>query len=147
MSYSTWNTYGLGVCVDDIKTTPERLLKLASLDKQTMLDVEKYLNETLNGEYKIEELTMEDFYCLQGDFCEHDVSYVLSRVIKEIPVFYVDDYDGVPYILYCPTYPWNMTEDEFGITECKVKEIFQKYISILTDDIVNIEYQNVENGG
>ena len=147
MSYQTWHTYGFGFCVDDIETTPERLLKLASLDKKTLLDVEDYLKVRFDGEYKVEELTMEDFCDLEGMFCERDVSYVLSRVIKEIPVVYADDYEGTPYILYCPTYPWNLKENEIGLTKEKVEEIFEKYIEILTDDVVLIDWQEVENGG
>lgn len=147
MSYQTWHTYGIGFCVDDIKTTPEKLLKLAALDEPTLLKVEDYLNERFDGEYKIDELTMEDFCDLEGDFCERDVSFVLCQVIKEIPIVYVDDYDGVPYILYCPTYPWNLTEDEIVLTRGKLKAIFQKYIAILTDDVINIGLQEVENGG
>ena len=34
MSYHTWITYGYGVKVDEIKTTPERLLKLAAEKKE-----------------------------------------------------------------------------------------------------------------
>ena len=89
----------------------------------------------------------EDFCDLEGDFCERDVSFVLHQVIKEIPIVYADDYDGVPYILYCPTYPWNLTEDEIVLTRGKLKAIFQKYIAILTDDVINIGLQEVENGG
>lgn len=147
MSYQTWHTYGIGFCVDDIKTTPARLLELAALDQQTLLDVENYLSERFGGGYKINELTMEDFYDLEGDFCERDVSYVLKRVIKEIPIVYADNYDCVPYILYCPTYPWNLTESEIGLTRERVEEIFEKYIEILTDDTVSIDWQEVENGG
>lgn len=147
MSYRTWHTYGIGFCVDDIKTTPARLLELAALDYETLLSVEDYLVECFEDGYKIEELTMEDFCDLEGDFCERGVSYVLSRVIEEIPVVYVDDYNGTPYILYCPTYPWNLTKNEIDLTREKLEEIFEKYISILTDDVVDIDWQEVENGG
>lgn len=147
MSYRTWHTYGIGFCVDDIETTPARLLELAALDYETLLIVEDYLVERFEDGYKIEELTMEDFCDLEGDFCERDVSYVLSRVIKEIPVVYVDDYEGTPYILYCPTYPWNLTENEIGLTREKLESIFEKYIGVLTDDTVSIDWQEVENGG
>jgi hypothetical protein len=147
MSYHTWHTYGIGFCVYDIQTTPARLLELAALDSQTLLDVENYLTERFDGGYLIGELTMEDFCDLEGDFCERDISYVLRRVIKEIPVVYVDDYEGTPYILYCPTYPWNLTENEIGLTREKVEGIFEKYIEILTDDVIDIDWQEVENGG
>ena len=144
MSYHTWHTYGFGFCVDDIQTTPEKLLKLAALDEETLLTVEDYINEL--GE-DVDDLTIEDFDNLEGLYCERGVSYILSRVIKEIPVVYADDYDGIPYILYCPTYPWNLTESEIGLTKEKIVEIFNKYIEILTDDVILIDFQEVENGG
>ena len=147
MSYCTWTTYGFGFCVNDIETTPEKLMNLAALDENVLSDVKKYLDERFEGEYEIDELEIEDFCDLEGYFCERDVSYVLSRVIKEIPIVYADDYDGVPYILYCPSYPWNLEEREIGLTSEKVEEIFEKYIKILTDDIIYIGCQEVENGG
>ena len=147
MSYHTWTTYGFGFCVDDIETTPEKLLKLAMLDDKTFLSVVHYLDERFDGEYKISELTMEDFCDLEGDFCERDVAYVLRNVIKEIPIVYADDYNGTPYILYCPTYPWNITDTEVGLTEEKVEAIFSKYIEVLTDDVIVVDWQAVENGG
>lgn len=148
MSYHVWTTYGYGFCVDDIKTTPEKLLKLAEMNPAVLKDVREYLNEYFDGEgYKDEELEMSDFDDLEGEYCERGVTYVLYQVINEIEVIYADDYDGVPYILYCPNYPWSLKENEKDLTIDKVDEIFQKYISVLTDEPVVIDYQSVENGG
>ena len=148
MSYHTWTTYGFGFCVDDIDTTPEKLLKLAALKPDVLKDVREYLNDMFNGEeYKDEELTMEDFDDLEGDYCERGVAYVLYHVIDEIRVIFADDYNGTPYILFCPRYPWNIKENEKNLSENDVIKIFAKYVNILTDKPIEVDYQAVENGG
>ena len=85
MSYHTWTTYGIGFCVDDIDTNPERLLKLAAIKPDVIQDVREYLDSIFDGEkYADEDLTMEDFDELEGDYCERGVTYVLYKVIDEI---------------------------------------------------------------
>lgn len=148
MSYHTWTTYGFGFCVDDIETTPENILKLAALKPDVLKDVREYLNDIFNGEeYKDEELTMEDFDELEGDYCERGVAYVLYHVIDEIRVVFADDYNGTPYILFCPRYPWNIKKNEKNLSENDVIKIFAKYVNILTDKPIKVDYQAVENGG
>ena len=114
MSYSTWTDYGYGVCVDNINTTPERLLKLAAQKPEVLKEVRDYLDEYFGEPYKDEDLTMEDFEELEGDYCERGVAYVLYHVIPndELLVTYTYDYNGTPYILYTPSYPWSMKENE-----------------------------------
>ena len=148
MSYHTWATYGIGFCVDDIDTTPEKLLKLAAMKPNVIQDVREYLDSIFDGEeYRDEDLTMEDFDELEGDYCERGVAYVLHHVIDEIRVVFADDYNGTPYILYCPHYPWNMTDKEKNLEYEDILNIFMKYIKILTDIPVPIDFQSVENGG
>lgn len=148
MSYHSWTTDGFGFCVDDIKTNPEKLLKLAAMKPDVLEQVRDYLNEYFEGEeYSDDKLVMADFDDLEGDYCERDITYILYHVIDEIPVVYVSDYNGTPYILYCPTYPWNLGENERSLTADKVEAIFRKYIGVLTDKYVPIDYYSVENGG
>lgn len=147
MSYRTWTTYGLGFCVDDIKTTPEKLLKLAAMKPDVLANVRSYLDECFENGYKDEDLTIEDFNDLEGDYCEYGIAYVLYNVINEITVVYATDFDGQQYILYGPSYPWQLPENEANLKEPDVEEIFEKYISILTDEVIYIDYMSVENGG
>lgn len=148
MSYKTWTTYGFGFCVYDIDTTPQKLLELAAIKPDVLQNVREYLNEYFDGEsYNDADLTMEVFDDLEGDYCERGLAYVLYHVIDDIVIEYVDDYDGVPYILYLPSYPWNLKGNEYNLTAEKVEEIFNKYIDILTDKPVTIDYYSVENGG
>lgn len=147
MSYSTWTTCGFGFCASDIKTTPEKLLKLASMNPDVLSDIRETFLYEFGHIPKDEDLTMEDFDELEGDYCERGIAYVLNQVIDEIIIDVADDYDGNWYILYCPTYPWRMKDNELDLTPEKVEEIFKKYISVLTDEYVEIGYQEVENGG
>ena len=148
MSYHTWTTYGIGFCVDDIETNPERLLKLAATKPHVIEDIRQYLNDIFGDDgYKDEDLTMEDFDDLEGDYCERSVAYVLHEVIDEIHTIFADDYNGTPYILYCPHYPWNMSDNEKDLKYEDIVNIFTKYIKMLTDVPVAIDHQAVENGG
>lgn len=146
MSYKTWNTYGYGFCVDDINTTPEKLLQLAAMKPEVLKEVQDYLNAIYPDGYKVENLTMADFDDLEGEYCEHGLAYVLFHVIDGIWVEYVDDYGGVPYILYTPTYPWRMDDNDMNLSERDVEDTFRSYISILTHEHIVIDYYSVENG-
>lgn len=144
MSYEIWTTQGFGFCVDNINTTPEKLLKLAAMEPS----VDKIVKDYIEGlDIPIDELTVEDFDDLEGEYCERGITYILYNVISEIPIVFADDYNGTPYILYCPSYPWYMDEKERTLSQDDVKEIFKKYIKILTDENIRIDYYNVENGG
>ena len=147
MSYMTWIVHGYGICVDDIKTTAENLLKLASMDKDVLKDVREYLDAIYPNGYDDEELTLDDFNELEGDYCEHGVAYVLNQIIDDIPVEFAYDYYGTQYILYIPTYPWFITDTDRTLTEEDVENMFKKYVKILTDEDINIDYYSVENGG
>ena len=125
MSYQTWHT----------------------LDQRVLSDVREFLDETMPEGYKDEDLTIDDFDEYEGYYCERGVANVLSQVINEFPVTFADGYGGVPYLLFAPCYPWGMTDKEKDLTQDDVDNIFRKYIKILTDDEISIDYQCVENGG
>lgn len=147
MSYHTYIVYGYGFCVDDIHTTPEKLLKLAATKPEVLREVRTYLAEKFYKGYEDKDLDMSDFCDLEGDFGEHGLSYVLLNVIDDFEVEYANDYDGTEFILYTPTFPWCLKEEELHLNRSEVKNIFMKYISVLTDEYVVIDYYNVENGG
>lgn len=152
MSYKTWTTYGFGFCVDDIlrdvALTPKKILELAAMEPSVLNIVHEYLNEICEDRgITYEELDVNDFEDLEGDYCEHGIAFILYNVITDIPVVYANSYDGDQYILYCPSYPWNLTEQEKSLTREKIEEIFQKYISVLTDEYIEIDRKEVENGG
>ena len=147
MSYHTWSTDGFGFCVDYIKTTPERVLKLAALNTTTYTELREYLGDVLE-KYTDEELEMDIFYDFEGAYGEMGLSCILREVINnELSIVWADDFDGVNYILYCPSYPWSIKESEKNLSKKDVEEILNKYIKILTDEPIAIDYYCVENGG
>lgn len=134
--------YGYGVCVDDIKTTPQKLLKLASMKPNVLEDVEEHLNNLYNGNYKVENLSLDDFVTLEGNYCEHGAAYILFQLIDEFDVEYVEDCNNKAYILYIPTYPWCMKKEEKMLTEEDVYKVFKKYVEVLTDEF-KIDYHEM----
>lgn len=148
MSYHTWSIDGLGFCVDDIKTTPERVLKLAASDEDVLSSVREYLDMVYTGGYQDTDIQMHDFDEFEGDGYAMGLSAIIQDVITdELPVTFAEDFDCNNFILYTPTYPWHLTEKEKSLTPEDIVNILQKYISILTDEHVSITYYSVENGG
>ena len=145
MSYHCWTTDGYGFCVDDIHTTPKRLMELAAMNKKVLRRVEAYLDEYYPG-WTSESLNMEDFNDLEGDCGETGLAHVLYEVI-DLRVTVTSDFDNRYYILYEPSYPWSIPDGEEHLTEEDVLRIFRKYISVVTDENIFIYYQSVENGG
>ena len=58
-----------------------------------------------------------------------------------------DDYNSNNYLLYMPSYPWHLQRNEHNLTEETVKQIFAKYVTILSDEVLEVDYESVENGG
>lgn len=72
---------------------------------------------------------------------------MIIREAENISFCACDDYDNNHYLLYMPTYPWYMRDGEERLTEESIRLIFAKYVNILTDKVLDVEYQSVENGG
>ncbi|WP_300346066.1 hypothetical protein [uncultured Oscillibacter sp.] len=53
----------------------------------------------------------------------------------------------MPYLLYQPSYPWNIPDSERNLTEDTLTAIFQRYVGILTDDAISVDHQSVESSG
>ena len=146
MSYHTWSVDGYGICTDDIETTKEKIEKLLGLAPK--------FNEEVRNYFKGAEINSPEL----DDYLEYDqdyrsgVAFLLQAVIEEaenVKLGIADDFDGEHYLLLCPAYPWaSLTEEEKRIdAKEKADELFKKYIKVLTDTDVNINYQSVENGG
>ena len=151
MSYQTWSTNGFGICVDDIyrpSLSVDKILRLAAMEPSVLDVVQDYIDEICEkDEISKEEFDIDDFNELYGDYGEYGLSYILLNVITEIPVVFADDYNGTHYILYCPGYPWTLNDNERELSEEDVVRIFAKYVNILTDVPVKVDYYCVENGG
>ena len=107
-------------------------------------DVQGWLEE-----HDISEPTVDDYLEFDQDYCL-GLASILKEVIFEaehIDFVACDGYDAMKYLLFCPSYPWHITEYERHLTEEKIEEILSRYVSVLTDTPPDIGYQSVENGG
>ncbi len=145
MGTITWHEYGYGICTDDIICD--------SVDKMKSLlhmapKYESCLNERLK-ELGNDELTYEDYIELEnGDSL--GLAQILFEVVKEaekLEFLACNDLEQRCYFIFPVTYPWRLSGREKKLTEEKVKEILQKYIAVLTDDDIDISYQEIENCG
>lgn len=145
MSYTSWHTYGYGICLSKLECNSiERMQKLLELAPKYCKSVQNWLRE--------QHITKPDV----DDILESDQEYhlgmatVLQSVILEaenIRFTACDDYNSETYLVYEPSYPWNMPEKERNLTEEILRCILGKYISILTDEVFEVDYCSVKNGG
>lgn len=145
MSYQTWHHYGYGINASAIPDSSvghmNALLEQAPKFKGK---VEEWL-----AKHEIIEPSYED-YLEYDDVCMCGLAAILSEVIEEaegIVFTACSDFDGDQYLIYQPSYPWNLPEAEAALTEERIDEILTKYVAILTDEPIEIDYQSVENGG
>ena len=150
MSYSTWHVYGYGIEASKIDTTPEKIEKLLEMAPETKKIVEEQFKK-----HGIENPTFDDYE--EFAIPEYECQYfggapILQYVIKElegITFDIADDYNCNIFLLYCPGYPWyfQLHPEEVALTEKDIANIIRKYVSVLTDEPIDIDYQSVENGG
>lgn len=145
MSYQTWHTYGYGICVTDIGECPvERIQKLLAMAPAYQEELQSWLDEC-----EITEPVFDDYLDFDQDY-RLGLATILKEVILEaenVDLDACDDFDGKDYLLYGACYPWSHSTHRVLMTEEAVEELFRKYISILTDEAIEIDYQSVENGG
>ena len=145
MSYCTWHNYGYGICTDQIEVdSVEKLEELLSYAPKHQNEYQAYFKEC-----GISDPDVEDYFEFDRD-CYYGLATILKKVIEEvedIELFACDDFDCRDYLIYPYTYPWLITEKERDLTEEKLEQLFKKYVSILTDKPIDIDYQSVENGG
>ncbi len=145
MSYHTWHYYGYGIKTDDIELdSVEKLQELIALAPKYAKKINQWLERN-----EIKEPTVEDYLEYDEDL-PYGLAIILQKVIEEvddIEFIACDNYDCENYLLYTPEYPWYMGEKDKAMTEEKIQECLKKYISILTDKAIDIDYCAVENGG
>lgn len=145
MSYISWHTYGYGICVSDIKEQSlERLQKLISMAPKFQKKIQEWLEDC-----EITDPTYEDYLEFDQDYML-GLATILKEVILEtedVDLVACNSYDDTEYLLYAPEYPWNQGSHRRLMTEEAVEALFQKYVSILTDEAIEVDYQSVENGG
>lgn len=145
MSYSSWHNYGYGVC-----TTPIQNVSLEQLE--SLLDkAPRLYNSILKwmDKHGVDTPTIEDYQQWMDHNYSYGITELLSEVINEaeqIPLTACDDYNCETYLIYQPSYPWNLKSNELLLTEEGLDDIYRTYIPLLTDEELVIEHQSAENG-
>ena len=149
MSFVTWHFYGYGIKVDEIgEVSKERIKSLIDLAPVFKEQLQEQLEEM-----QVSDPDLED-YCnaMQNanlDFAFLGLASILKYVMEEVEnlnFVACDNYDHEHFLIFTPQYPWRMTEREQQVTEESLNDIFTKYVSVLTDKEIDIDYQSVENG-
>ncbi len=145
MSYQTWTTYGYGVCISNLHITdPKRVDKLLDYAPNYKASILKCFKE-----WGVKEPTMQDYEELDFDY-SLGLATIVAKIIEEaenLELISCDNYDSDIYLVYTPNYPWNLTEKEKKLTLNDIVGVFQKYLSVLTDDTIQVEEQEITNGG
>lgn len=152
MSYKTWTEYGYGICTDDLKKEIklDRLLKLIKMAPTVNKRIQEFISSECEEEVEIYDILVsyvEDY----GDINFGGLAEILHEVILElegIDLYVCTDYDGACYLIYLPDYPWNIqrNEKEKNLDEETLCNIFGKYLHIVTDEIIKVDYRAVKNG-
>lgn len=145
MGYQVWHDYGYGIRVSDIyKHSVERL--------RILLRYAPNLNASMNNYLEacgITEPTWDDYMDYDAD-CGCGLATILAELlleVEDVSFLSCSDYDGELYLIYTPSYPWATRESERNLTIEHINQMLLKYIAILTDEKISIDYMSVENGG
>lgn len=145
MSYNSWYTNGYGICVSDLGDPPvERIQDLLAMAPVFQREVQEWLDER-----GITDPDPDDYMEFDQDFML-GYATILKKVILEaenVELEACDSSEGKDYLLFVPDYPWHQKNRKRLETEEDVAALFRKYISVLTDEPIDIDYQSVENGG
>lgn len=145
MSYITWHYYGFGICTDAIQTKDvERLQALLAKAPELEKEIQKWLTEC-----GIEDPVWDGYMEYDQDY-SLGLATIMKEVILEaegIEMTACDSYDAGRFLIYEPRYPWKMKPLEMQLTEDKLKALFSRYVSILTDTPIEVDYQALANGG
>lgn len=145
MSFHTWHTYGYGVEMTNISCdSVDRIKLLLSVAPEFQKQVDEQFEER-----GIKEPTVEDYLEFDQD-CNLGLAYILQQVILEtedIEFTACTDFEDRIYLLYEPSYPWDMPDKDKSLKERDIVGILVKYLTFLTSENIPVDYHSPENGG
>lgn len=155
MSYDTRHNYGYGICTSDLKEeiSSVRLMELIQTAPKLYENVKKYIDEECDGQITETYDILTSYVEKYGELYCSGLAGILYEVILEvegIELLQCTDYDGNAYLIYPPIYPWvlkEMSDKEKNLTEDCLKELYLKYLHIVTDEDLEVKYHSVANGG
>lgn len=145
MSYCTWHNYGYGIITTKLDIdSVERIEALLSLAPDYRAEIHQWFEDC-----EITEPTVDDYLNFDQDY-NLGIATILRVVIQEaekIEFLACDDCNCQRFLMYPPMYPWQIRENDRGMTQEKVEQILKKYVSIVSDTELDIDFQEAENGG
>lgn len=144
MSTVSWGIVGYGVCTDNIKTTAGHIEDLLAHAPQFRQDVYDYF-----AEQEITSPDLDDYLDYDQDYMT-GIAYLIGKVVEEaenVHLAWDTCEDGNCYIMFPASYPWMLNQKEKNMTEEHCRVLLAKYISILTDQELQIKYINTINYG
>lgn len=146
------HTYGYGVCVEDIKVEKNRLLALIQMAPKFYEGYQEWEEEWKLGEGREPDVDdiLKDFVENYTQFSYESLASILQEAIKElegIDLTVCEDWKRGIYLVYTPDYPWYIRErpKEQNLTEEDLVAIYAKYLTIVTDSELDVDYQEVED--
>lgn len=87
-----------------------------------------------------------------AQFSHENLASILQEVIKElegIELTACEDWNRGVYLVYDPDYPWNVKNrpKEQNLTEEDLVAIYTRYLAVVTDSELDVDYQAVEYYG
>ena len=145
MSSATWVNYGIGVCTSDLQIKSLAAVKeLVALSPRLEKEIADYFMDC-----EIDMPEIDDYLEYDQDCC-NGIAYLLRQVMidaEDLKFTACDDYDGRRYIMYQPSFPWDMSDEEKSLSKDTVAGIITKYVSVITDDHFDIVDISAENYG
>lgn len=155
MSTKAYHTYGYGICVEKIENVEKNnLLSLIRMAPEFYEGYQEWEEEWKLGEGRKPDVDdiLEDFVKDYAQFSTGNLASILQEVIKElegIELTACEDWNRGVYLVYEPDYPWNVKNrpKEQNLTEEDLVAIFAKYLAVVTDSELDVDYQAVEYYG
>lgn len=148
------NQYGYGLAITYNDIIPKsvnhilRLLDMAPAYKEEAIEW-VMANIDLYHATEISQLTVKQFLALLTK--AHDsgcgtIAPILADVIAEAEGIHLDalcDKEGAEFLMIQPFFPWEFPEWAKGLTKDRLKSILNKYLAVITDEWIYIDWYQV----
>jgi hypothetical protein len=139
MGYETYIEYGYGINFSDV------IVENVGKFRKFLSEFAPELSEKINAEIG-EDPTINDY----KEFDDFGIAGLVAETLGEytrLNFIIATDYDGQAFILYSPSYPWELSEREKKLKKEDLNEVFSFIEKISENPVPLPEYQVVENGG
>lgn len=145
--------YGHGIATDEIENTDidrvKKLLAMAPGIYEELSPIFDEIEEDCDGDANEFASQLADEWCSKefGDMGSAGYASLLAGVINEcegIRMVSMTDNTAYAYLIMPERAPWQFNHKEKSLTEEGLFTIIRKYVNVLTDDVLTIEYRSIE---